>query len=86
VLFVYALFNFAYFLATVEGQAHLRDGHYVLIHKSTVLREITEAEYHENRRLQARGMSGHWMIFSWVAVAYFFWVAPRVREEQAAAS
>jgi hypothetical protein len=84
VLFVYAIFNFAYFMATVEGQADVRDGHYVLMNRSVVIREISEAEYHQNRRLHARGVSGHWMMFSWVAVAYFLFVAPRVREEQAA--
>jgi hypothetical protein len=84
-LFVYAILNFGYFIATVEGQADVRDDTYILRKKSVVLREITEAEYHEHRRRDLRGMSGHWMMFAWVATAYFLVIAPRMRDELDAA-
>jgi hypothetical protein len=80
-LFVYAMLNFGYFAVTVEGSATIEDGKYVLKKKSVFIREINEAEYHEHRRHDLRGMSGHWLIFSWVATSYFFVVAPRMRAE-----
>lgn len=80
-LLAYAILNFVHFAATVEGSAEVRDGAYVLMKKAVVVREITEAEYHEHRRLDVQGLSGHWLVFSWAAVSYFFFFAPRVREE-----
>ena len=80
-LFLYAIVNFAHFAATVEGSAELRDGKYVLTKKAVLIREITESEYHEYRRLDLQGMSGHWLVFSWLAVTHFFFVAPWVRYE-----
>jgi hypothetical protein len=80
-LFVYAIANFAHFAATVEGSAEFRDGKYVLMKKGVVIREITEEQYHEHRRLDLQGLSGHWLVFSWLAVTHFFFVAPRVQYE-----
>ena len=80
-LFLYAILNFVHFAVTVEGSARFRDGKYVLMKKAVLLREISEAEFHEHRRLDLQGMSGHWLIFSWVAASYFLFVAPRMRNE-----
>ena len=80
-LLAYAILNFVHFAVTVEGSAEVRDGAYVLMKKSALIREISEAEYHEHRRLDVQGLSGHWLVFSWAAVSYFFFFAPRVREE-----
>ena len=80
-LFLYAILNFVHFAVTVEGSAHFRDGKYVLMKKAVLLREISEAEFHEHRRLDLQGMSGHWLIFSWIAASYFLFVAPRMRNE-----
>ena len=80
-LFLYAILNFVHFAVTVEGSAQIREGKYVLMKKSVLLREITEAEFHEHRRLDLQGMSGHWLIFSWVAASYLLFIAPRMRNE-----
>jgi hypothetical protein len=81
VLFVYAILNFGYFAVTTEGQAGIKDNKYVLRRKSRILRELNEAEYHEQQRFELRAMSGHWMMFGWAATAYFLFVAPRLRRE-----
>ena len=63
--FAYALVNFAIFLVLVEGGGpHERDGKYLLTSHGTVLRELSEAEYHRQRAYVVRGFSGHWMLFS----------------------
>jgi hypothetical protein len=65
VFFVYAFVNFAIFLVLVEGGGpHERDGKYFLTSHGTVLRELSEAEYHQQRAYVVRGFSGHWMLFS----------------------
>jgi len=68
-LFAYALVNFAIFLVLVEGGGpHERDGKYFLQSHGTVLRELSEAEYHQQRAYVVRGFSGHWMLFSSAAL------------------
>jgi hypothetical protein len=81
-LLLYAIVNFVHYMATSEGNAEVRDGTYVLIQPNStrVIREITEEEYHEQRRLDAQGISGHWLFFSGVAAAYFLVLVPRTRE------
>lgn len=79
-LLLYAIVNFVHYMATTEGSAEVRVGKYVLMHKARVIREINEAEYHEQRRLDAQGFSGHWLFFSGVAAAYFLLIVPRTRE------
>jgi hypothetical protein len=69
VFFAYALVNFAIFLVLVEGGGpHEREGKYVLEEHGTVLRELSEAEYHQHRAYVVRGFSGHWMLFSSAAL------------------
>jgi hypothetical protein len=65
----YALVNFAVFMVLVEGGGpHERDGKYFLTSHGTVLRELNEAEYHQQRAYIVRGFSGHWMLFSSAAL------------------
>jgi hypothetical protein len=65
----YALVNFAVFIVLSEGGGpHERDGKYVLQEHGTVLRELSEAEYHQQRAYVVRGFSGHWMLFSSAAL------------------
>lgn len=72
VLFVYAFFNFFVALsATGATTPAIRDGRYVLQQKGRVVREISPAEYAAGRAAQARGFSGHWMIFYAVPAAIF---------------
>src|SRR5260370_6600612 len=67
--FAYALVNFAVFKVLSEGGGpHERDGKYVLQEHGTVLRELSEAEYHQQRAYVVRGFSGHWMLFSSAAL------------------
>ena len=69
VFFVYALVNFAIFLVLCEGGGpHERDGRYLLTSHGKVIREISEAEYHQQQAYVVRGFSGHWMAFSCVAL------------------
>src|SRR5262245_2382236 len=69
VCFVYALVNFAVFVVLIEGGVpHERDGKYVLQSHGTVLRELSEAEYHRKQAYVVRGFSGHWMLFSSAAL------------------
>ena len=71
VCFVYALVNFAVFVVLVEGGGpHERDGKYFLTSHGTVLRELSEAEYHQQRAYVVRGFSGHWMLFSCGALTF----------------
>jgi hypothetical protein len=65
VCFAYAFVNFAIFIVLAEGGVpHERDGKYFLTSHSTVLRELSEAEYHQQQAYVVRGFSGHWMLFS----------------------
>jgi hypothetical protein len=67
--FAYALVNFAVFLVLVEGGGPSeRDGKFYLKSHGTVLRELSEAEYHRQRAYVVRGLSGHWMLFSCAAL------------------
>ena len=69
VFFAYALMNFVVFSILSEGGGpHERDGKYVLQEHGTVLRELSEAEYHQQRAYVVRGSSGHWMLFSCAAL------------------
>ena len=62
---VYAIANFVLFIILMEGGAPSeRDGKYVLHTHGTVIRELSEAEYHQKRAYELRGFSGHWMAFS----------------------
>ncbi|MFO0969089.1 MAG: hypothetical protein U0793_26340 [Gemmataceae bacterium] len=63
--FIYAGVNFIIFLFLIrEGTAQrLDDGTYMLAHRAHRVRAITEAEFHHQNALVARGFSGHWMLF-----------------------
>ena len=69
VCFAYAFVNFAAFMVLNEGGGpHERDGKYLLTAHGTVIRELTEAEYHQQQAYVVRGFSGHWMLFSSAAL------------------
>jgi hypothetical protein len=83
--FAYALVNFAVFMVLVEGGGpHERDGKYFLTSHGTVLRELSEAEYHQQRAYVVRGFSGHWMLFSCAALTGLVGAA-RLRRRSAGA-
>lgn len=65
VFFAYAFVNFTAFLILNEGGGpHERDGKYVLQSHGTILREISEEEFHQQQAYVVRGFSGHWMLFT----------------------
>jgi hypothetical protein len=67
-MFIYALLNFAYFAFRQEGMpAREPDGTYALRNKGKFVRTISTQEYHAHRALHARGISGHWMLFYFLA-------------------
>ena len=72
----YALINFALFMVLMrEGSPSRRDGKYVLRNRGTVVREISQAEYHRRQGYVVRGFSGHWMLFSTAAMTLLSGVA-----------
>jgi hypothetical protein len=85
VFFAYALVNFAVVMVLVEGGGPSeRDGRYFVTSHGTVFRELTEAEYHQQRAYEVRGFSGHWMLFSSAALMGLVGTA-RLRRRSAAA-
>lgn len=83
--FAYALVNFAIFMVLNEGGGpHERDGKYFLTSHGTVLRELTEAEYHLHRAYVVRGFTGHWMLFASAALMLLVGAA-RLRHRSAGA-
>ena len=68
VFFAYALLNFVVFFVLIEGGSpRERDGKYFL-HSHGVIRELSEAEFHQMQAFVVRGFSGHWMLFSCAAL------------------
>ena len=83
-LAIYAIVNFLTFIATgYEGGPEIRDGKYVLLSHGRFVRELTLAQYVAARASEARGFSGHWMVFYFVPFAYF-WFADRSVQAAAA--
>jgi len=83
-LFVYALASTAAYFATNEGRADIVKGKYVLTTHGRVVREVSEQEWQDARRLQVRGVSGLWLVFTAIPAAYFLVVYPRARAALAA--
>ena len=81
--FVYAMVNFALFMfrSGASGGPAERDGKFVMSSHGHIVREITEAEYHQQRAYVVRGFSGHWMLFS--SAALLMIVGSRARPEEA---
>src|SRR6266511_1224446 len=67
-LFVYALASTAAYFATNEGRADIVKGKYVLTTHGRVVREVSEQEWQDARRLQVRGVSGLWLVFTAIKI------------------
>ena len=50
-----------------------------LTNHGRIVREVNEEEFRDKQRLEVRGVSGHWMLFSALPTLYFLAVYPRVR-------
>jgi hypothetical protein len=69
---VYAVVNFVlFFLLAGGGTAEMRNGEFVLLNHGKLIRHLTEAEYHRQQIYEARGFSGHWLVFYLVPALYF---------------
>jgi hypothetical protein len=82
--FIYVGVNFVVVQMRVEGQAKVENGEYVVRYKGRFVRTLTADEYEVHRRLEVRGPSGHWMLFSAIPAVYFLIVLPRLRTQFAA--
>src|SRR6188472_585482 len=69
--FVYVLASGVFYFATHEGRTHVVDGKFVLTSHGRVIREVSEPEFRDLQRLEVRGVSGHWMLFTAIPAAYF---------------
>jgi hypothetical protein len=69
----YAALNFGlFFLHASEGSPRREgDGSYVLADHGRMVRPITADEFAYHKALEARGFSGHWMVFYLVPALYF---------------
>lgn len=77
--FVYVLASGVFHFATHEGHADVVNGTFALTSHGKVIRTVSEAEFRDVQRLEVRGVSGHWMLFSAIPAAYFLVVYPRAR-------
>jgi hypothetical protein len=67
--FVYAIANFIIFIFLVQGGGpEQRGSKYYLMSHGHIIRELSEAGYHQMQGYVVRGFSGHWMLFSSGAV------------------
>jgi hypothetical protein len=68
-LFLYAAVNFLTFMVKLEGvPSRGPGGTYQLRGKDRGYYPVPAEVYHRNRALEARGFSGHWMLFYAVAM------------------
>jgi hypothetical protein len=67
-LALYTAFHFVSAVRTTEGNPSEHDGKYRLVEHGRIVREISEAEYHEHRARFVRAFSGGWMLFSCASI------------------
>ncbi|WP_146056821.1 hypothetical protein [Chromobacterium alticapitis] len=68
----YAILNFIlFFVSMQQGSPAIWDGKYVLQSHGHFVRELSGAEYAQDRANELRGFSGHWLVFYSVSFAYF---------------
>jgi hypothetical protein len=83
-LFVYVFLGGVAFAVREDGQPRVVNGKFALTSHGRVVREVTEPEFHAAQRLEVRGASSAWMLFSAIPAAYFLVVYPRARRALAA--
>ena len=70
IFLIYAGINLILFLTAMGGGGpDFIGGKYVASSHGQIVREITESEYWHLKILEARGFSGHWMVFYLVATS-----------------
>ncbi len=70
--FVYAFINFGIFMLSEQGEAAIRNGHFVLETHGHFVRDLTEKEYRHLLPNDTRGFSGHWVLFYGFAAAVLY--------------
>ena len=74
--FAYAFINFIIFgIQSRNGGPSKEDGKFFLTEHGRVIREISEAEFHQHQNYVVRGFSGHWLAGSSAAVIFLTGVA-----------
>jgi len=68
----YAFINFVLFVATQHGVPDIQNGQYVLQSHGTLIKTLSEQEYHHFKANEVRGFSGHWIAFYGIAMAVLF--------------
>ncbi|HEY9693272.1 MAG TPA: hypothetical protein V6D15_13755 [Oculatellaceae cyanobacterium] len=72
--FVYAIINvLIFFLFVGNTTLETQNGKYFLSHQGSTPRELTVQEYHQQKALRFRGLSGHWMAFFLLQGLYFWY-------------
>jgi hypothetical protein len=70
-LIVYVIINIVMLVGqTWHGRPEEQNGKYVLSSHGSIVREITEEEYHQHRVFIARGASGAWMCLFGMALIF----------------
>ena len=70
--FIYNMFNFWLFKASVQGGPDIMDGQYILQNHGKLIAYLTEQEYHHYRANEVRFFSGFWLAFYGIAAAVLF--------------
>jgi hypothetical protein len=85
VCMVYAMINFVSMMSHLkEGSPRERNGSYELHDHGRFVRTLTKDEFDQYRAYEARGFSGHWMLFYAASVCMHIQVRRlRIKDEQA---
>ncbi|HEY9811960.1 MAG TPA: hypothetical protein V6D31_00255, partial [Candidatus Sericytochromatia bacterium] len=80
--FIYAIINvLIFFLFVGNTTLETHDSKYFLSHPGSTPRELTVQEYHQQKALKFRGLSGHWMAFFLLQGLYFWYGKSTAVEE-----
>ncbi|WP_157462367.1 hypothetical protein [Crinalium epipsammum] len=72
--FIYAIINvLIFFLLVGNTTLETQNGKYFLSHPGSTPQELTVQEYHQQKALRFRGLSGHWMAFFLLQGLYFWY-------------
>lgn len=69
---LYTILNFILFAISQPGSTDIKNGEYILHNHGTLIKTLTEKEYHEFKANEVRGFSGHWILFYGIAVGVLF--------------
>lgn len=70
--FIYGIINFVFYFTSAGGVTGYQDGQYVLQNHGQIIKVLTEQEFYHYEALEARGISGHLLIFYGISVAILY--------------